>query len=178
MATLTKHAKTPHAELFPAEYIKTKKGWDVVLPLGVKTNTREIKLKTLRKTIRTNLHQYRMRRERLKKQLKKKKLTLFLSYSWAKYWRKVELLEMLANKLDGDTGLSVYQMSNQERKKQILGAVNQTREHWMQFAPLFEDIDTKTFAYGLDFKDFRETLPKEEKPLRMPARYISYFSSL
>lgn len=112
--------------------------------------------------------------------LKKKELTLFTDFWWAKYWRRGEALRAICKDLVLEPDLPHYEMTNKERAAQILNALDQADPYYNQFSTLFMHVSIKDLGYGIDlFTDFVKEMRKEEIALkrRFPKEYNMYFNA-
>lgn len=137
-------------------------------------------IKTTRKVAYTNFHKWKRRRKMLNICLKKKELTLFTDFWWAKYWRRGEALRAICKDLVLEPDLPHYEMTNKDRAAQILNALDQADRYYNQFSTLFMHVSIKDLGYGIDlFTDFVKDMRKQEIALkrRFPKEYNMYFNA-
>lgn len=172
-----------NAPWFFAIYQKVSKGfYSILLPNGeiehlIPVPHTKAKYCSLRKTVTKNFNKWKYRKKMLNKSLKEKKISLWQEYWWAKYWRKGKTLRVLALELAKMENLPEYEISNKERSKQIIDALDQSEKYHYKFDILFAHVDPM-FAYRIEtFKDFlKDYSKKEQKTYKdIPRRFIQYF---
>lgn len=160
-------------------YRKVKWGYQILFPDGTKSLPNvPCGYRTLRKTTTRNLHKWKYRKKVLNESLKTRELTLWTNFWWAKFWRKSTTLRKLAEQLKNTPDLGNYDISNEERSRRIVDALNQAEEYYRKFDFLFMEVDPM-LGYQCDsFGDFlkKNKKVKKEKFYRpLPFNYVKYF---
>ncbi len=165
------------APWFDGIYRKVWWGWEVfVKGKAFRIIQGKPKICSMRKTVTKNFNKWKYRRKTLNAALKKKEITIWQEYWWAKFWRKGKTLRVLIEELKDTEELPNYSSTNRDRYFQILDALNQTEKHYQQYDPLFINVDPKLGWQCDTFKDFiKENKKLEKYKVKMPRQYIAYY---
>ncbi len=162
---------------FYAIYEKLAWGYRIIFPDGSE-KPGDVKMCSLRKTVTKNYRKWKHRKKMLNaalKEGKKQKIGLWADFWWAKFWRKGKTLRRLALELTDTEDLPTYEISNIERSRQVIDALNQFEKYYQQFDWLFTKVDP---MLGWQIEHFKDCLlSQKEKEIKrdVPRRFIQYF---